>query len=207
MPRGLRKRSEPSAGRSRSASPSRAGPLSAASSSLGFVAALATIGKPSSAAAALLLPSVRPTGVSPDLANAGACLRGSSIAGPVDAGRAASVDRDRPDRPADQALGRARPIVTATAAEQSCDAHDADYSYRRNARQRAGFRNLQPVVREKTVGRWAGQAVIVWRYAFDVGADVAAFAADSGSLLRVTGRRESAARYKSLSCEFSAATA
>ena len=54
---------------------------------------------------------------------------------------------------------------------------------------------------------WAGQAVIVWRYAFDMDADVAAFAADSGSLLRVTGRRESAARYKSLSFEFSGATA
>ena len=71
----------------------------------------------------------------------------------------------------------------------------------------AGFRNLQPVVREKTAGLWAGQAVIVWKYAFGTGADVAAFAADSGSLLRVTGRRESAARYKSLSFEFSAATA
>ena len=54
---------------------------------------------------------------------------------------------------------------------------------------------------------WAGQAVIVWRYAFDMDADVAAFATDSGSLLRVTGRRESAARYKSLSFEFAAATA
>jgi len=54
---------------------------------------------------------------------------------------------------------------------------------------------------------WAGQAVIVWRYAFDMDADVAAFAADPGSLLRVTGRRESAARDKSLSFEFSAATA
>ena len=53
----------------------------------------------------------------------------------------------------------------------------------------------------------AGQAVIVWRYAFDMGGDVAAFATDSGSSLRVTGRRESAARYKSLSFEFSAATA
>jgi hypothetical protein len=49
--------------------------------------------------------------------------------------------------------------------------------------------------------------VIVWKYAFGTGADVAAFAADSGSLLRVTGRRESAARYKSLSFAFSAATA
>jgi hypothetical protein len=47
----------------------------------------------------------------------------------------------------------------------------------------------------------------VWRYAFDMDADVAAFAADSGSLLRVTGRRESARRYESLSFEFSAATA
>ena len=71
----------------------------------------------------------------------------------------------------------------------------------------AGFRNLQPVVREKTAGLWAGQAMIVWRHAFDPGADVAAIAADSGGLLRVTGRRESAARYKSLSFEFSAATA
>jgi hypothetical protein len=65
----------------------------------------------------------------------------------------------------------------------------------------AGFGplNLRPAL--------AGQAVIVWRYAFDMGADVAAFAADSCSLLRVTGRRESAARYKSLPFEFSAATA
>ena len=62
-------------------------------------------------------------------------------------------------------------------------------------------------MREKTAGLWAGQAMIVWRHAFDLGADVAAFAADSGGLLRVTGRRESAARYKSLSFEFSAATA
>jgi hypothetical protein len=42
---------------------------------------------------------------------------------------------------------------------------------------------------------------------FDMGAEVGAFAADSGSLLRVTGRRESAAKYTSLSFEFSAATA
>lgn len=41
-----------------------------------------------------------------------------------------------------------------------------------------------------------------------MGADGVAFAADSGSLLKVTGRRKSAARYKSLSSfEFSAATA
>jgi hypothetical protein len=40
-----------------------------------------------------------------------------------------------------------------------------------------------------------------------MGADVAAFAADTGSLVRVPRRRESAARYKSLSFEFSAATA
>jgi hypothetical protein len=50
-------------------------------------------------------------------------------------------------------------------------------------------------MREKTAGLSAGQAV-VWKYALGTGADVAAFAADSGSLLRVTGRRESAATYK-----------
>jgi hypothetical protein len=91
-------------------------------------------------------------------------------------------------------------------AERSCDGPDADYSYRRNARQRRDPKSATSRARED--GRsWAGQAVIVWRYAFDMDADVAAFAADSGSLLRVTDRRESAARYKSLSFEFSAATA
>ena len=60
----------------------------------------------------------------------------------------------------------------------------------------AGFRAR----RRQVLGR---SGVIVWRCAFDMGGDVAAFAADSGSSLRVTGRRESA-RYKSLSFEFSA---
>ena len=69
----------------------------------------------------------------------------------------------------------------------------------RNARQQRGSARADGQ-------SWAGQAVIVWRYAFDMGGDVAAFAADSGSSLRVMGRRESA-RYKSLSFEFSAATA
>src|ERR1700759_2650923 len=51
------------------------------------------------------------------------------------------------------------------------------------------------------------QAVIVWRYAFDMGADVAGFAADSSGLLTVTGRSGIRRQNKSLSFEFSAATA